>query len=129
LLKLQAVPVLAICAFCVMSGCSTVSNLSDERVPYGGVQKDAKYGVDQWEAWCHPSGHCIQPATNLMLAVYILGIDLPLCIVGDTLTLPLTIPTALKQKERTPEDHDWRHGYNLSETKNVPFDYIHGSVE
>ena len=92
---------LAICAAAVAvlaSGCGTVHNLSEgEGTPYGGVREDAEQGAKRWHDWCHPSGHCVPPAVDLMFATYHLAVDLPLSTIGDTLTLPWTINAQLKR--------------------------------
>src|ERR1700675_2231569 len=67
-----------------LSGCGTISNLSTgEPELYGGVQKDIQLlGTPRTQ----PEGIGIRNLGQLVLFV-----DLPLCFVGDTLTLPIAI--------------------------------------
>jgi len=105
---------LAICAAALAvlaSGCGTVHNLSEgQGTPYGGVREDAEKGAERWRDWCHPSGHCVPPAVDLMFAAYQLAVDLPLSTIGDTLTLPWTIETELKRdfaaSDAAPVEHN-----------------------
>jgi uncharacterized protein YceK len=67
-----------------LSGCGTIANLSTgEPDLYGGVQKDIQ--LLQTPA-TPPTGIGIRNLGQLVLFV-----DLPLCFVGDTLTLPIAI--------------------------------------
>ena len=80
-----------------ITGCGSISNLSEgpgmhekrvRTMPYGGVLIDA-------EVLAEP---CTDPHSSVfgdVFAVLFGLIDLPLCIVVDTLTLPYTIPKAL----------------------------------
>jgi uncharacterized protein YceK len=88
-----------------LSGCGTVVNLAKDREVYGGVRMDTECGVKGWDIWSHPSGHAqpVFPYMSLLAAAYWVGVDLPLAAVCDTLTLPVTIPAALK-KSATPTD-------------------------
>ena len=90
MIRAIAICVLSVCA----CGCGTVLNLvSYEDTPsihsrgqvtapneiYGGVAIDAASGSE----WINQG--------NPLLGLYVWGVDLPLTIVGDTLTLPLTM--------------------------------------
>ena len=73
-------PLLAAC------GCGTIHNLhSREMAPYGGVTAEAEYIA-------HGQG-LVEDMVGRPLAV----LDFPLTIVGDTLTLPVTLPPAVIQ--------------------------------
>ncbi len=79
----------------LLCGCGTVANMTLETpyldgtgyVPapqqvFGGVEFDAYLGRESFEEGSYP------------LAAYWLGVDLPMSLIGDTLTLPLTIFTS-----------------------------------
>jgi uncharacterized protein YceK len=104
-----------------LGGCGTANNLllpegeakaqgagPPARV-YGGVGLDARVGTSWLAA---PFGG--QPAPDVpawekaldgtckvAIGAFVLGVDLPLSLVGDTVTLPLTVPATLqKQREQ-----------------------------
>ncbi|MCI0456174.1 MAG: YceK/YidQ family lipoprotein [Gemmataceae bacterium] len=98
---------LGLAVACVVGGCGTVLNTvnlaphgeAPQRV-YGGVQFDAEEGVqaikqafesDDQLPDTERGGRPIALATG----AYYLLIDLPLCVVGDTLTLPWTVAAEL----------------------------------
>jgi len=79
----RIVVLLAISAFGV-SGCGTIANLkTGEPELYGGVQKDVQLLQTPRTP---PEGIGIRNLGPLVLFV-----DLPLCFIGDTLTLPIAI--------------------------------------
>jgi uncharacterized protein YceK len=93
-------------AVCVvwLSGCGTVNNLSGGQAPYGGVQQDAKAGsknLIDWRDgyWRVPGGYAIPPSLSLLASAYLLGVDLPLSAVADTLTLPFTVAVAWQKED------------------------------
>jgi uncharacterized protein YceK len=86
----------------LLSGCGTVANLSKQGPPYGGVGEDVTAGEESYRYWCHPSGACIPPIFDLTRAGCLLGIDLPLSVVGDTLTLPVTLVQLSMPKKEAP---------------------------
>ena len=76
-----------------MGGCGTFANtlwLADfegGKRPYGGVRADWEMAHEAIDRFPEPSG------ANLCLCTAVLcGIDLPFSAIGDSLTLPLTIP-------------------------------------
>src|SRR5262245_5008496 len=91
-------------------GCGTLCNLPDSpptalhwqttRRPYGGVRLDAAFGA---KCLASAAGHEVSwapdmrahleygRATRLALGLYTLGVDLPLCLAADTLTLPYVL--------------------------------------
>lgn len=77
----------------VLGGCGTMSNLTDQAPAvraYGGVQRD----------WMVLKMAQEDDSGILWGAIPSLAIDLPLSVVGDTLTLPYTLlrdPTFLRQ--------------------------------
>jgi uncharacterized protein YceK len=124
----------------VLSGCGTMLNVRDHYVSppppgqssikqdghieaakriYGGVEMDALFGTglvwheSQNELWAGPIG------------LYMLAIDLPLSIIGDTLTLPVTIPATLERRRNAIAESD----APVSETANplvqpTEFDHV-----
>jgi uncharacterized protein YceK len=90
-----------------LGGCGTVGNLwcpchGGDRAVYGGVaicvrraENEAGQAARLDSPWCF--GHA---AASVFDAV----IDLPLSAVGDTLTLPLTIPATLREKREKEAD-------------------------
>ncbi len=83
----------------VLAGCGTIANFGDRgwqnsRI-YGGVQRDVK-STEQWI-----EDNPISAQTDLMhdvgtvVGVGLIGLDVPLSAIADTLTLPITVPVAL----------------------------------
>lgn len=111
-LLLGRIPPVAVAAALLLStsGCGTCQNVRSHYEPgneivlsgwttpdreiYGGVEHDARLGAglivhetfNDW--WAAPVG------------LYLLGIDLPLCLLGDTLTLPITVPASIDRAVR-----------------------------
>jgi uncharacterized protein YceK len=74
---------LAVCAL-VAGGCGTIANLQTGKPDfYGGVQKDVQFLETPRP---QPAGIGISN-----LGALVLFVDLPLSVVGDTLTMPLAI--------------------------------------
>jgi uncharacterized protein YceK len=106
----------------MLGGCGTVVNCvnvngTPAKQIYGGVRQDARNGKDHLaEAF---SGSCPSfspypeqpsPGKELMTrsfcagcGVCMLAIDLPVCAVADTLTLPVTIPATLMNRKARPK--------------------------
>lgn len=87
----------------LVSGCGTVSNLRlvgkpDSPKVYGGVRHDLEMGTTLMGEWADRSGSCIPPAFNLAGGSYLLLVDLPLSLAGDTITLPLVLWTDLEHR-------------------------------
>src|SRR5262249_16167514 len=99
---------LVICATCVVPGCGTVQYLSDSATesegarPYGGV----RYGVEGSTSLLMDTtgGHGGLPGflVGKFLGTYWLLVDLPLSVVGDTLTLPVVWAKSMEQRKATP---------------------------
>ncbi len=91
---------LALAACALGGGCGTVLNLEDEHRVYGGVRTEAVAGsacLVRGLGLTQPEGHDkFSRDTSLMLGACAL-LDLPLSAVGDTLTLPLTIPATISK--------------------------------
>jgi uncharacterized protein YceK len=88
--------ILLFASLTAISGCGTLLNLGEkDSSPYGGVQMDSKIiaqGVPLGPAaWTGD----VDISSFWPLAM----IDLPFSLVGDTLTLPITIASAI-QKQR-----------------------------
>ena len=117
------IPLVATLMLSSVSGCATVLNVRGADVPYptpgrsslktpghipapkmvyGGVIMDAVLGT----------GLIIHEAADdpitLPIGIYLLAVDLPLSVVGDTLTLPITVPAAIEaiQKSKEPDSDD-----------------------
>ena len=98
--------VLPIVVAVAFGGCGTISNLRgncrDPGCPksYGGVSDDIDWG---WDVLTDSScGHGGLPGCivqKLIVAPYVLTVDLPLSVVGDTLTLPSTMNAPHEQPE------------------------------
>jgi hypothetical protein len=93
---------LAVAALSALSGCGTWLNvqdlpptiaLRDQRVPtqrvYGGVRDDLAIGTGLLQ-----EGRAESP-WHFALGLYVLAVDLPLCILPDTATMPWMIGSAL----------------------------------
>jgi uncharacterized protein YceK len=95
---------LALMVLTGVSGCGTVLNFQQEEEGpkvFGGVLTDAALGPGLLAAGAdnliHPKEHeKLPPGTTLALGACALA-DLPFSLVADTLTLPLTIPVALRK--------------------------------
>jgi uncharacterized protein YceK len=92
-----------------LSGCGTAANLSVgaregwQYAPiYGGVRRDVQSAQD-WVNHTWTSGDNLELQRNLgtVVGVGLVGIDVPLSAIGDTLTLPITIPASLLSKSRS----------------------------
>lgn len=105
----------------LLGGCGTVANCTSwqGRAPltvYGGVKEDIVSGADHlheafggpcpsFSAVTHPPSFAEQAMMRSFCAgcgVCMLALDLPISVVADTLTLPITIPATLARK---PNDH------------------------
>ncbi len=111
-------------ATCTAAGCGTLLNTTwftrDEgggRL-YGGVRLDAEEGTKSIRQACstdEPLGHSpgLERASSLFTGAYLLAIDLPLSVVGDTFTLPWTATVELARAmasdaEREPNEENRR---------------------
>src|SRR5262249_44683538 len=84
----------------LLSGCGTMGNLwsccsgsGGERV-YGGVYKDVKLVAEGVGRGIHPDE---EGPWFPLAAACLMTFDLPLSAIGDTLTLPLTIPATVSK--------------------------------
>jgi uncharacterized protein YceK len=106
----------------VLSGCGTVVNCTGingapARAIYGGVRQDAENGTRHvTEAFSGPAPSFSampkppSPASDLasksfcfVSGVGMLAVDLPVSVVADTLTLPVTVPATLMKKKPAPK--------------------------
>lgn len=93
-----------------LSGCGTFANLSlgarqgwKNALIYGGVRRDVQSTGDWIEhSWTWGKNLDLQQDLGTVVGVGLIGIDLPLSAIGDTLTLPITIPAAIWGDNRTP---------------------------
>src|SRR5580704_2505731 len=99
---------LAVLAPVMCGGCGTmVGNLGGfgimrghEMEPYGGVKICLEAGTENLKKVVHPATDQSR-WDGVYPAVYMLGVDLPLSAVADTVTLPLTIRAVLKGEATT----------------------------
>jgi uncharacterized protein YceK len=98
---LRAAALLIVVEF--LSGCGTVANLSigaregwKNAQIYGGVRRDVQ-SAEQWidHSWTWGENLDVVQDIGTVVGVGLVGIDVPLSAVGDTLTLPITIPAAI----------------------------------
>lgn len=90
-------------AVLLLCGCGTVSNLSfgarqgwQNAYIYGGVRRDLQSEKD-WIAHSWTSGKNLDVIQDIgtVVGVILVGIDVPISAIGDTLTLPATVPIAI----------------------------------
>jgi uncharacterized protein YceK len=86
-----------------LCGCGTVANLEmgwrqgwQNTVIYGGVRRDVQ-SAGKWidHSWTWGENLDVLQDIGTVVGVGLVGIDIPLSAVGDTLTLPVTVPIAL----------------------------------
>jgi uncharacterized protein YceK len=99
---------IALWAMVFSAGCSTVNNLIVGTPPahggpiepmnevYGGVKTSVQEGLD---GIVRP-----QSAETPLTGLAILAVDTPLSLIGDTLTLPITVPAAIKRRNQRKQD-------------------------
>jgi uncharacterized protein YceK len=87
----------------ICSGCGTIANLSigarqgwKNAQIYGGVRRDVK-SAEEWfnDNWTPAGNADLQQDVGAVVGVGLVGLDVPLSAIGDTLTLPVTIPAAI----------------------------------
>jgi uncharacterized protein YceK len=90
-------------AFLLLCGCGTIANLETgarqgwkNAVVYGGVRRDVQ-SADKWidHSWTWGENLDVIQDIGTVVGVALVGIDIPLSAIGDTLTLPVTVPFAL----------------------------------
>jgi uncharacterized protein YceK len=67
--------------------------------PYGGVKICLEAGTESWQRVTRSSDG--DKIGSSLAGAYSLGVDLPLCVVADTLTLPVTIRAVLRGEAQT----------------------------
>lgn len=91
-----------------LSGCGTAANLTVgaregwQYAPiYGGVRRDVQ-SAENWvdHTWTWGENLDLQRDLGTVVGVALVGIDVPLSAIGDTLTLPITIPAYFLSKSR-----------------------------
>lgn len=94
----------------LLGGCGTMGNLSVGRrqgwknaLIYGGVRRDVQSAAD-WvdHDWTWGKNLDILQDVGTVVGVVLVGIDVPLSAIADTVTLPLTVPVAIWTRARTP---------------------------
>ncbi len=87
-------------------GCGTVANLSgrgwDHTQIYGGVRRDVKATEDWIAGYSAMKDTDIRQDVGVGVGVALVSLDTALSAIGDTLTLPITIPVALLVKPSPP---------------------------
>jgi|SRR5579871_6090535 len=91
----------ALCsAVLFLCGCGTIANLETgarqgwkNTAIYGGVRRDVQ-SAEKWidHSWTWGDKLDIVQDIGTVVGVALVGIDIPLSAIGDTLTLPATIP-------------------------------------
>jgi uncharacterized protein YceK len=90
-------------AVLLLCGCGTIANLETgarqgwkNTVIYGGVRRDVQ-SAGKWidHSWTWGDNLDVIQDIGTVVGVGLVGIDIPLSAVGDTLTLPVTVPIAL----------------------------------
>jgi uncharacterized protein YceK len=139
----------ALLAF-ALGGCGTVNNLrpppkKDKDNPnaaalgtkavYGGVGLDARvgtellasaFGAERRQAQESLFVAAVDGPCKAGVAAWLLAVDLPLSAVADTLTLPVTVPSALKnqgqahRQARPRPDEDGDEGYDVDAPGGAP---------
>jgi uncharacterized protein YceK len=94
---------LAIASAAGLSGCGTFGNIwgdggTGEREVYGGLVASANE-AGQAARQVARLGSVDDVVGCALLGAYWAAVDVPLSVVGDTLTLPLTIPATLRKRE------------------------------
>lgn len=98
----------------LLSGCGTVANLAvgaregwNNVQIYGGVRRDVQ-SAGNWLAhsWVAPEKLEFMQDIGAIVGVGLVGIDVPLSAVGDTLTLPVTIPASIWGRPRNDANVD-----------------------
>jgi uncharacterized protein YceK len=86
-----------------LSGCGTVANLETgarqgwrNALIYGGVRRDVQ-SAGKWidHSWTWGDNLDVVQDIGTVVGVGLVGVDIPLSAIGDTLTLPVTVPIAL----------------------------------
>ncbi len=86
-----------------LSGCGTFANVSvgaregwKNAKIYGGVRRDA-LSADNWvrHSWTWGKDFDFQQDLGTVVGLGLIGLDAPLSLIGDTLTLPVTVPAAI----------------------------------
>jgi hypothetical protein len=102
-----------LCILSLSLGCGTVSNMQGCRYaglgpveadpqPFGGAGNDIRWVGERMQHATSPDELALMPL-NVALAGYYGLIDLPLSLVGDTLTLPQVL-SSVKHAARTRQD-------------------------
>jgi uncharacterized protein YceK len=87
----------------LLSGCGTMANLSigarqgwKNALIYGGVRRDVQT-AEEFVAnnWTSGDNFDWQQDVGTVVGVGLVGVDVPISAITDTLTLPITIPAAI----------------------------------
>jgi len=86
-----------------LSGCGTAANLSGgaqgfrQTQIYGGVLRDVQ-SEQHWVSSNWTGGTDWQQDIGTVVGIGLIGLDIPFSAIGDTLTLPITIPAVLLRR-------------------------------
>jgi uncharacterized protein YceK len=114
-----------------LSGCGTVHNFYGDHSDappcevFGGVRSDVKAGVQYIrfdparDHGDYPVQVCADPAVQFYaraIGWYLLTVDLPLSVVGDTLTLPCALVGQLAGKSASAQTKEDRPQHGVAQT-------------
>ena len=88
-LALKVLPWVAVLA---IAGCGTIGNLQDRDKIYGGARLDGKEAIRASKELIHPADPPDYTTTQDTAILVYACVDMPLSLIADTLTLPITIP-------------------------------------
>jgi hypothetical protein len=69
---------------------------------FGGVQQDTGLMASLYTDW-RKSGSTLPDSDDFLVGTYLATVDIPLSVVGDVLTLPVTIPATLSRMKEPVE--------------------------
>lgn len=85
------------------SGCGTMANLADRHQVYGGTNIDGTSLLRACNELIHPDGPHELTARRDTAVVVVSCVDLPLSVMADTFTLPITCYRWVKDRNKQPE--------------------------
>lgn len=108
-------PLALLLAFLALPGCGSLINLRDEKRVYGGTRFDGIVTASELQLLAGQVPAEKRPGYSMGIAMcWWAPFDLPLSIIGDTLTLPVTIPAALRKSKVAPSPDEQARPSNSS---------------
>lgn len=90
-------------ALSALPGCGSLINLRDEKKVYGGARFDGLVTASEVQLIAGQVPPEKRPGYSMGIAMcWWAPLDLPLSIIGDTLTLPVTIPATIRKAKVGP---------------------------